>query len=177
MQSIVLYCDVRVYTLLLCVHRVHGCTVAGSILLTNSAPAFLEYGKNIHTLIAIDAMQGCMLHICLLDRSLSLCCLHSAIAMHCLWRGGFLSANCTSTLLCLSRAHRNRIEYCWTSLVKTLGKARNCHRSGQVWSYWSHGSGEASYCQASAILIMAIPSLNTPSQPASVREQQWTPMK
>jgi hypothetical protein len=25
--------------------------------------------------------------------------------------------------------------YYWTSLVKTLGMARNCQRSGQVWSY------------------------------------------
>jgi hypothetical protein len=34
--------------------------LARSILLTNSAPAFLEYGKNIlvHTLIAVDTMHA-----------------------------------------------------------------------------------------------------------------------
>jgi hypothetical protein len=34
--------------------------LARSILLTNSVPAFLEYGKNIpvHTLIAIDTMHA-----------------------------------------------------------------------------------------------------------------------
>jgi hypothetical protein len=78
--------------------------------------------KNIHTLIAIDTMQDCMLHNTHAYWSLSLCCLHSAsmhTSMHCLRRGGFLPANCTSTLLCLSRVHQSlsSVNICWHRIL------------------------------------------------------------
>jgi hypothetical protein len=66
----------------------------------------------------------------------------------------------------------NEMRRCKTTgmrLVK-FGATEVCH--GSTWI------GEAKPAPpASAILIMAIPSLNTPSRPASEWEQQWTRMK
>jgi hypothetical protein len=55
-----------------------------------------------------------------------------------------LPANCTSTLLCLSHAHRKPVN------------------SKHLWA-----SNTAEQVTDSTILIMVIPSLNTPSRPAS----------
>jgi hypothetical protein len=100
--------------------------LAISILLTNSAPVFLEYGKNIpvHTLIAIDTMHAAGLHASYSQLE-SVLLAWSLCIMQCIAYGA--AAFCRRTarqLCCAPRACRRQTSVGIQSLVKTLGTAR-----------------------------------------------------
>jgi hypothetical protein len=188
----VLWCT-RVYTHCRCVYIIMymgvQSLVARSILLTNSAPTFLEYGKNIHTLIAIDTMHAglhkltayCMLVSVLL--AYPECIHHQCNTMHCLciymaWR--LFAGELHVTLLCASEPvicrhllASNTAGQVWWRPWERPEIAIEVVTSLELLKSWKWRG----YCQANTILIMTIPSLSTPSRPASEREQQWTRMK